>query len=218
MSEGAEALHAALWAGDVARVRELVAAEPALAGARDTDGVSAVARAVYAFDSDALDALLQADPPLDLFDAAMLGRTELLAAALSATAGGVAAWSADGFQPLHLAAFFGRTETARVLLDAGADVGAASHNALAVTPLNAAAAGHHPAIVALLLDRGANPDARSSGGYTPLMAAAQAGDEPTAEALLRRGADPALADDQGRTAADHARAHGHDPPAARLSA
>src|SRR6185369_364649 len=44
----------------------------------------------------------------------------------------------DGWTPLHLAAFFGHAENVCLLLDAGADVHAVSHNGLKNTPLHAA--------------------------------------------------------------------------------
>src|SRR5918994_744555 len=52
----------------------------------------------------------------------------------------------------------------------------------------------------LLLDAGAEPDARQQLGYTALHAAAQNDDEALAVLLLRHGADPSLRNEQGATA------------------
>jgi cytohesin len=64
--------------------------------------------------------------------------------------------------------------------------------------------------VRLLLEAGADPNARQEGGFMPLHAAAQNGDRESAEALLERGADASAATDDGTTPAQLAAAAGHD--------
>jgi ankyrin repeat protein len=71
-----------------------------------------------------------------------------------------------------------------------------------VQPLHSAAAGGHAAIAALLLERGADPDARQQGGFVPLHAAAARGDEVTARLLLDHGATRDLGADDGRRPID----------------
>ena len=115
----------------------------------------------------------------------------------------------DGWTPLHLAAFYGRTAVAEMLLARGADANAISTNAMANRPLHAAVAGRHLAVVELLLRHGADPDAAQHGGWTPLQGAAQHGDQSIIRALLARGADPAARSDDGRNASDLAAAGGH---------
>ena len=101
------------------------------------------------------------------------------------------AWSADGFTALHLAAFFGQEDAAKVLLERGAEPNVVARNAtIVVTPLHSAAAGAHAAIVKLLLEAGADPNARQPDGFTALDAAQQNGDDESAEALLAAGATP----------------------------
>ena len=58
--------------------------------------------------------------------------------------------------------------------------------------------------VGALLRHGADINARDSDGWTPLMYCADAGD-PATVVLLAHGADPVVRDADGRTAADHAR-------------
>ena len=70
------------------------------------------------------------------------------------------------------------------------------------TPLHHAAGFKdiNPDAAALLLDRGADIEARSGNGMTPLHCAALwKGNEPVAQLLLERGADINARDDQGRT-------------------
>lgn len=195
-----EELFTAIGAGDGARVDALLDGDSALASARNHQGLSAVLAALYCRQDDILTAFLDRHPPLDLFEAAALGLHELLAEFLD-SGDDVGAWSTDGFSPLHLAAFFGRTATVRMLLERGAPVGRPSRNGMKVTPLHSAAAGHHAGIGALLLAAGADPNARQQGGFVPLHAAAQNGDLPLVRALLDHGADRDARDDDGRSPA-----------------
>jgi ankyrin repeat protein len=88
-----------------------------------------------------------------------------------------------------------------MLLEHGADVGAVARNPLTVQPLHSAAAGGHTVVARLLLEHGADPNARQEGGFVPLHAAAQAGNDELYELLLASGADQDAATDDGRTAA-----------------
>jgi ankyrin repeat protein len=203
---------------DVAELADALRADPALAASRDAQGVSLVLQARYRGRLDAVEAILAADPPLDAFDAAALGRADVLAPALDADGGVAQARSGDGFTPLHLAAFFGHADTARLLLDRGADPAAVADNPMRVQPLHSAVAGRHGDLAALLVERGAPVNAAQHGGWTPLHAAAQHGDEALVDLLLGAGADPAAANDDGRTPADLADAAGHPTLAARLRA
>jgi uncharacterized protein len=204
-------IFAALDAGDDESVRGLVESRPELAAARDEIGLSAVLRAAYAGKQELVQVLLDANPALDVFDAAAVGRTRGLEELLAADAELARSWSPDGFTPLHLAAFFGQEDAVRLLLERGADANVvARHESLKVTPLHSAAAGGHSSVVGLLLEAGADANARQEGGFTPLHSAAQNGDRESAEALLDHGADATATTDEGRTPADLAAAAGHD--------
>ena len=95
-------------AGDVEAVRSAVRDDPSAAAARDDTGLSAVRAALYAHKHDVADALLEAKPELDVFDAAAAGDVDRLSELLDADGDLVGAWSEDGFNPLHLDAFFNR--------------------------------------------------------------------------------------------------------------
>jgi len=209
-------LIAAVKDGDAARVAELVAAEPDLATSRDLNGVSALMLARYRFDRAVTDALLLGDPELDIFEAAALGYVDRLRARLDEDPALAKACSADGFTALHFAAFFGKTEVARILLEAGAGVGAVADNEMRVQPLHSAAASRHLEVCRLLLAAGADVNARQAGGFTPLHAAAQNGDPELVELFLSARADPNAATDAGETPATIADAAGHLDVARRI--
>ena len=112
----------AVLAEDAARVAGLLAEDPSLASTRDAEGVSAIMLSRYRFDRATTDALLAADPDLDVFEAAPSATSTACASDSTRSRGAPRAFSADGFTALHFAAFFGKAEAARTLLEAGADV------------------------------------------------------------------------------------------------
>lgn len=146
--------------------------------------------------------LLAADPSLAIFAASIQGETAKIEELLAANRSLISAMSSDGWTPLHLAAFFGKTDAARLLLNKGAAVNARSTNPMENMPLHAAAAGKSTEIVKLLVDHGANVNARQHGGWTPLHAAAQNGDIEMARALVAAGADVQTRADNNQTALD----------------
>jgi len=154
---------------------------------------------------------------LTIWEAAALGRDGRVAELLREDPAAANAWAADGFMPLGLAAFFNRPSTARLLVDAGANLHATARNSMKVQPLHAAVAARSPEIVQLLLERGADANARQQVGYTPLMGAASAGRDDLVSLLLAHGADPSLASEDGKTASSLALEHGHTAVAERLA-
>jgi ankyrin repeat protein len=154
--------------------------------------MSELLQAVYQGDQRRVDELLAADPELDVFEAAAVGRTERLRELLDEDPGLANAWAEDGFQPLGLASFFGHVDAARLLIERGADVNSASLNEMKVMPLHSAAATGDAdtryELAKLLLDNGADPNAHQQDEYTPLMAADQHGDERLRDLLVERGA------------------------------
>lgn len=213
---GRDELFTAIKAGDLGGVEALLAAEPGLAAARDEGGLSAVLTAAYWQQPAIVGALLARGPTLTFYEAAAAGVTDRLDELLRDEPGLLEAYAPDGFTALGLASFFGHAEAAAMLLARGANPNRASQNGLRVTPLHSAAAGRHHALVAMLLDHGADPHARQEGGFTPLHSAAQNGDRATAELLLARGAARDARTDDGRAPRDFAREGGHEELATLL--
>lgn len=198
----------AVAAGDLEAVRAALDTDPALVGTPAPDGASAALTALYNGHVALADELAARAGKLSVFEAAAFDDTGRLEDLIRSSPEIVRSWSADGWQPLHLAAFFGRVEAVRTLLDADAPVDEPSRNVMVVHPLHAAAAGQHGEIVWLLVASGADVTATQRGRYTPLHSAARNGDEASVKALLSAGADPHQANEQGQTPVDLAAADG----------
>jgi ankyrin repeat protein len=190
----------AIRSGDVDRVRRFLAGDRALASTRSERGHSAVLIAQYRHQRDIVALLLDTDPPLDIWDAAAVGRTERVAALLDGDPALVSVYSGDGFFPLGLAAYFGHAECVQLLLARGAPVDQVARNPMRIQPLHAAAAGGYIDIVRLLIERGAPVTAAQQGGWTPLHAAVRRGDEDMTRLLLEHGADPKAQNEEGKSA------------------
>jgi ankyrin repeat protein len=154
--------------------------------------MSELLQAIYRGDQARADELLAADLELDVFEAAAVGRADRLRELLDEDPALANAWAEDGFQPLGLASFFGHVDAARLLVERGAEVNSASRNDFKVMPLHSAAATGDPevryALAKVLLEHGADPDARQQDDFTALMAADQHGDERLRSLLVERGA------------------------------
>ena len=83
---------------------------------------------------------------------------------------------------------FGHAAIAAFLIDQGADIHAVARNAMQIQPLHAAVAGQYADIVRLLIEHGADVNARQQSGFTPLMAARQNNNKEIETLLLEAGA------------------------------
>ncbi|MQA91932.1 MAG: ankyrin repeat domain-containing protein [Gemmatimonas sp.] len=204
-----EALFEAVAAKDAMQVEKILDTKPELVAIRNHQGLTPLLMAVYHGADEVVELLRKRGSRLDVFEAAALGEGTALRNALEDETGAVNRKGPDGFTPLHLASFFGRSEAVSWLLERGADPGAWSDNEVRNQALHASIAGARShEIVRRLLASGADVNATGGGGYTPLHLACSRGDAPLVEELLRRGAEIRPTDD-GRTPAQIARDYGH---------
>lgn len=155
--------------------------------AHDESGQSALTLAVREDSSRVIEALLK-HPQIDINAKNHAGETALMLAALK-----------------------GQLDLVRRFIERGAAVRQDGWN-----PLHYAATGPEPQVVALLLERGASPEARSPNGSTALMMAARYGSEQSVMLLLAHQANAETRNDRGMNAADFARSAGREALAKRL--
>jgi uncharacterized protein len=200
----------AIQEGDRDKVERMLRKTPDLILARDKNNLSPVMTAMYYHEFETANLLLERMVKLTVFEAAATGRLVHLISNLARKPELVNAYSEDGFQPLGLAAFFGKIEAVKYILKAGAEVNSPSKNSLGVTPLQSAVAGSHLEITRLLLEAGASPNVRERGGYTPLHAAAQNGDVEIVRSLIFGGANVEAVSEKNEKPLDMAVKSGHD--------
>jgi ankyrin repeat protein len=167
--------------GNPARLRELLAQEPALLNAPwEKFDETALQAASHTGRRDIAEHLLAAGAPLDICAAAMLGRTDNVREYLRRDPSQARATGAHGIPLLFHAALSGETEIADLLVahGGGEGVDAALHGA--VRP-------GHLAMTRWLLERGANPNAPNFEGKTPLRMAVEQGHDEIAALLRERG-------------------------------
>ena len=138
--------------------------------------IGAVAAAVWLLASPAL----AADAPVA--DAAMNGDVETVRALLAGGAD-VNVAQGDGMTALHWAAFQDDHTLAQLLLEAEADVAAATRVG-AITPLSLAASNGSAAMIEALVAAKASVNIPTTTGATPLMAAATSGSVDAVQVLL----------------------------------
>jgi uncharacterized protein len=206
-----DGFHTALKAGDLDKVRALLAEDPDLLTKSDENPQSPVLLAIYHGHPEAARVLIEEGAVLDLYEAAAAGEQARVEALLEADPGAINSHAPDGFTALGLAAFLGHRDLVQWLLDNGADPNIGSANSMRVRPIHSAAANKDHALAhaisVALLDYGAEVNVQQEGGFTPLHEAALSGKTELARLLLAYGADPGLAADDGTRPADLAAKH-----------
>lgn len=189
-------------AGDAYALRALLADDQGAARLRNASGQSPILWAQYNRNRELAEILIAEVKQLDFFEAAAVGRADRVATLLARRPDRIDCVSDDGFTALHLAAYFGHFEVARVLVDMEANPDAVATNGTDMCPVHGAAAHGDIDIVELVLDAGGDPNARQLGGFTALHAAANRDYADLAQVLLKYGADPRLRTNEGHSAVD----------------
>src|SRR5262252_2517488 len=187
MPENAAAFIDAIKAGEFERVKAMVSADPTLTDARSRTGESAILTAVYHRQKEIVNLLVARGAAMSMFEACAAGELERVERLLDG--GAINDYSADGWTPLHLAAFFGHAKVAELLLAHDADVAACSRNPNGNTPLHAALAGNHKFVAGLLIGAGADVNAADANGWRPLHLAAANNNLDAIKTLIAQGAD-----------------------------
>ncbi len=238
MTSQVDEIIAAATRGDLEEVKALLAVDRSLASAPNMFGATALHAAYYSARFKIVGVLLYArlqnGCELDAFLAAELGLAGMLSEWLQRAPALAVERTPAGFTALHGACYWGSLETARLLLDHGADVNAPTSDPfLQIHPLGCAVAtadvpnpSQHESVVLglvdLLLDRGADVNSRRRDGMTALHSAAYRGHLRVIRRLLERGADPTIkahndaGPHAGQSAADTAATLGHAEAAEML--
>jgi uncharacterized protein len=205
----------AIKAGEFERVKAMVSSDPSLIDARGRTGDSAILTAVYHRQKEIVNLLVARGATLTLHEACAAGEFERVERLL-AESDTVNTFSADGWTPLHLAAFFGYPKIVELLLANDADVLAHSRNPTGNTPLHAALVSNHAFIAGLLLGAGGDVNAPDAAGWRPLHIAAANNNLDAMVSLVAQGADVVAANRVGQTALSLAQEKNHREAAALL--
>lgn len=196
--------------GEAETVASMIAADPELADVADEHGVTALMWSLYWGHREVAQVLQEHRTTLSIFEMASLGLGEQLKVALQMDSSLSKTESPDGFTALGFAAFFGQTDSAKVLLDFGADPNRRSNNPIGAAPLHSALSSGFVQLAKILMEHGADVNAPAAGGWTPLHYAADLGDLELTKYLLAHGANHGPMNQDGKNAAEHARDVGHD--------
>ena len=195
--------------GDVAKVKEMLRADPSLAQSKDQNGLSVILKAQYHGKREVVGELLGTGVQIDIFEAAATRQTARVEALIKDDPSLANTHSVDGFTPLGLAAFFGHPETVNALLAGGAQVNLASRETMKMTPLASAISAQQNNIARTLIEHGADVNAKAENDLTPLHTAAARGNIEMATLLLDHGADIGARTKDGKTAVAYAEERNH---------
>lgn len=207
--ESTKNLMEAIRSGNKTGLEALLREEPELLQFAAPNGSSVVLLAAYYGHAELVEVFVRHGAKLDVFEASATGDLERVRTLVNENAELVNAFAADGFFPLGLAAFFGYRTIVEFLLKNGAEVNTAARNAQRVTALHGGVARRDVEIVKVLLERGADANAKQERRFEPLHDAAANGNLALVQLLVKHGARVDAKADDGKTPGDMAVERGH---------
>jgi ankyrin repeat protein len=168
--------------GNMSKVREMLAADPALINCRSSLDESPLGAAAHVGNREMADYLLSRGAELELPAAAMLGLAEEVRAAVAADPTLANTGGAHNIPILFHAAIGGNFELAQFLAAHGADTGPAVSGSL----LHAAVHAGHTDMATWALDLGADPNVLDFENKTALQRAEELGRDEIVTLLRKR--------------------------------
>lgn len=211
-----ETLKSHLQKRDAAQLLDCIRQNPDVLDQQDENGATGFMLLAYSGLPEVFREAVALKKNLSFHEAILAGKADLVEEFLAGKADLANNNASDGFTPLSLAAFFGHTDLAKLLLRHGADPNRAATNAMKVNALHAAVARENLDLCRYLLAHGADVNAVQMQNITPLHAAAHRGNMELTRLLVENGADLSIASESGDTALEFARRDGHAEVAAYL--
>jgi ankyrin repeat protein len=203
--------------GNSVELNALLSVKPLLAKMKTSHQVSPLMLCCYYKQPELSEVILKHVDDITIFEAAALGKKDLVAKSLEENPSLIHEYSDDGFTPLGLASYFGSEDVVRLLLLKGADPNVSSKNGYEVYPIHSAVASNYDMVAKMLIEAGAEVNVVQMSGVTPLHSAAHSGNIDLLIVLLEAGADVNALTEDGKTPADKASEKGFSEIAKILS-
>ncbi|MEK7482966.1 MAG: ankyrin repeat domain-containing protein [Planctomycetota bacterium] len=183
-------LISAIKAGEFEKIKSLLQENPNLIYTKTAEEETIFLLACYYRGKPEVLEFLKNLKTLNLYEVCAYGDLQGLQKLLSDNPYIANSYSEDGFTPLGLACYFGHLEVATFLMAKGAAVNLPSKNKFVVRPIHSAVSAEHEDLVSILLQHGADANARQNKEITPLHQSAHNGNFAIAKLLLKYGANP----------------------------
>ncbi|NJB72460.1 ankyrin repeat protein [Saonia flava] len=180
-------------------LEDILSKNPELAKEDTEQGISILQLAIYYRNNGAVEVLRKYKKNLSVYEAIGIGDLSLVSNFINTDSSLLNSFSPDGFTPLGLASFFGQIPVVKFLLEKGANPNVAANNTFKVAPIHSACAISNLEIVKLLIEGGADVNAKQMKGVTPIHSAAHNGQNQLIQLLIDNGANIHAKTEDGQT-------------------